>query len=85
MSDEIGAERTFERVSETSRRGVYGKDGRVCTSAPEARRRSYRRLNRLASELLKLDDKRPEPWVILSLYHYARHDNEKAMAHGFRR
>jgi len=37
-------------------------------------------LNRLASELLELDDKRPEAWVVLSLYHYVRHDNEKAIA-----
>ena len=37
-------------------------------------------LNQLASSLLEIDDKRPEPWSTLALYHQARNDHEKAIA-----
>lgn len=37
-------------------------------------------LGRLAQDLLALDDKRPEPWAALSLYHMAHQDTDKALA-----
>ena len=36
-------------------------------------------LGQLCADLLDSEDKRPEPWVCLSLYHLARDDHEKAM------
>lgn len=36
-------------------------------------------LNRLASDLLEVDDKRPEAWVCLALHHEARSEHEKAL------
>jgi anaphase-promoting complex subunit 7 len=77
MSDERGAESTFERVRQVDE-GCMEKMDEYAHLLQK--RGAEARLNRLASELLELDDKRPEPWVVLSLYHYARHDNEKAMA-----
>ena len=77
MSDEVGAERTFERVRQVDE-GCMEKMDEYAHLLQK--RGAEAQLNRLASELLELDDKRPEPWVVLSLYHYARHDNEKAMA-----
>jgi len=41
--------------------------------------RSLFQLNKLAGELLELDDKRPEPWVCLALYHQTKLDFEKAL------
>lgn len=37
-------------------------------------------LNQLASNLLEIDDKRPEAWTALALYHESRNDHEKALA-----
>jgi len=37
-------------------------------------------LGQLCADLLDSEDKRPEPWICLSLYHLARDDHEKAMA-----
>mmetsp|Transcript_32184 Transcript_32184/g.65361 ORF Transcript_32184/g.65361 Transcript_32184/m.65361 type:complete len:299 (-) Transcript_32184:101-997(-) len=37
-------------------------------------------LGQLSHDLLALDDKRPEPWAALSLYHMAHHDMDKALA-----
>lgn len=36
-------------------------------------------LQRLAMDMLQIDDKRPEAWVILALYHEARSDHEKSL------
>ena len=33
-------------------------------------------LGQLCADLLDAEDKRPEPWVCLSLYHLAREDHE---------
>ena len=43
------------------------------------RRNALGDLNRLAAELLEIDDKRPEAWVCLALYHESRSDHEKAL------
>lgn len=45
-----------------------------------ARQNSLDELNSLASSLLEIDDKRPEAWSTLALYHEARNDHEKALA-----
>ncbi|KAL7548087.1 hypothetical protein ACHAWF_011375 [Thalassiosira exigua] len=37
-------------------------------------------LGQLAADLLDIDDKKPEPWVCLSLYYLARDDHEKSIA-----
>eukprot|EP00573_Skeletonema_grethae_P003148 CAMPEP_0201686162 /NCGR_PEP_ID=MMETSP0578-20130828/709_1 /ASSEMBLY_ACC=CAM_ASM_000663 /TAXON_ID=267565 /ORGANISM="Skeletonema grethea, Strain CCMP 1804" /LENGTH=724 /DNA_ID=CAMNT_0048170177 /DNA_START=97 /DNA_END=2271 /DNA_ORIENTATION=- len=37
-------------------------------------------LGQLCADLLDVEDKRPEPWVCLSLYHLAREDHEKSIA-----
>lgn len=37
-------------------------------------------LGQLCADLLDAEDKRPEPWVCLSLYHLAREDHEKSIA-----
>jgi len=37
-------------------------------------------LGQLAADLLDIDDKKPEPWVCLSLYHLARDDHDKSIA-----
>ncbi len=36
-------------------------------------------LGQLCADLLDTEDKRPEPWICLSLYHLARDDHEKAI------
>jgi len=41
--------------------------------------RSLFHLNKLAGELLELDDKLPEPWVCLDLYHQTKLDFEKVL------
>lgn len=40
-------------------------------------------LGQLCADLLDAEDKRPEPWVCLSLYHLARDDHEKAIGEHF--
>ena len=37
-------------------------------------------LGQLCADLLDIDDKKPEPWVCLSLYHLARDDHDKSIA-----
>ena len=37
-------------------------------------------LGQLCADMLDAEDKRPEPWVCLSLYHLAREDHEKSIA-----
>jgi anaphase-promoting complex subunit 7 len=76
MSDEVGAEQTFERIRQVDDGCMEKMDeyGHLLQ-----KRGAEASLNRLASQLLELDDKRPEAWVALSLYHYARHDNQKAL------
>ena len=37
-------------------------------------------LGQLSADLLDIDDKKPEPWVCLSLYHLARDDHDKSIA-----
>jgi anaphase-promoting complex subunit 7 len=45
-----------------------------------ARKNAQDELNQLASNLLDVDDKRPEAWATLALYHESRNDHEKALA-----
>ena len=45
-----------------------------------AREHQVSALNELAEALLMIDDTRPEPWAVLSLYHEVHEDHEKALA-----
>jgi anaphase-promoting complex subunit 7 len=76
-SDEVAAKHTFQRVRHMDESCMEKMDEYAHLLQKAG---AEDELNRLASSLLELDDKRPEPWVVLSLYHYARQDNEKAMA-----
>jgi anaphase-promoting complex subunit 7 len=77
MNDEDGAARTFKRVIQIEESNVDCMDqyGQIL-----ARKNMQDELNQLASTLLDTDDKRPEAWVVLALYHEARNDHEKALA-----
>ena len=77
MNDEDGAVRTFARVRQLEDTNVDCMDqyGQIL-----ARQNSLDELNQLASNLLDIDDKRPEAWSTLALYHEARNDHEKALA-----
>lgn len=77
MNDEEGAARTFRKVRELEYSTVDSMDqyGQIL-----ARQNSLDELNQLASSLLDIDDKRPEAWATLALYHEARNDHEKALA-----
>lgn len=77
MNDEDGAARTFARIRQLESSNVDCMDqyGQIL-----ARKNMQAELNQLASNLLDADDKRPEAWATLALYHEARSDHEKAMA-----
>jgi anaphase-promoting complex subunit 7 len=77
MNDEAGAARTFHTVRQLDRCTVDSMDlyGQIL-----ARQNAMDELNELASTLLEVDDKRPEAWSALALYHEARHDHDKAIA-----
>lgn len=77
MNDEEGAARTFEKVRHLEHTNIDGMDqyGQIL-----ARQNLLDELNQLASSLLEIDDKRPEAWTTLALYHESRSDHEKAMA-----
>mmetsp|Transcript_17529 Transcript_17529/g.25941 ORF Transcript_17529/g.25941 Transcript_17529/m.25941 type:complete len:545 (-) Transcript_17529:74-1708(-) len=77
MSNETAAENTFQRIRHIDETCMEKMDEYASLLQ---KRGAIDELNRLASELLELDDKRPEPWIVLALYHYARRDNEKAIA-----
>jgi anaphase-promoting complex subunit 7 len=76
-SDDAGAERTFARIRQLDENNVECMDQYAQLFQ---RRNALGDLNRLAAELLEIDDKRPEAWVCLALYHEARSDHEKALA-----
>jgi len=77
MNDEEKAARTFSKVRQLDPTNVESMDlyGQIL-----ARQNNLDALNQLASTLLEVDDKRPEAWSALALYHEARQDHEKALA-----
>lgn len=77
MNDEENAERTFYKVRQLDPTTIDSMDlyGQIL-----ARQNNLDALNQLASTLLEVDDKRPEAWSALALYHEARQDHEKALA-----
>jgi tetratricopeptide (TPR) repeat protein len=77
MRDEEGAARTFAKVRQLEDTNVDGMDfyGQVL-----AQQSQLDSLNRLAVDMLDVDDKRPEAWTCLAIYHEARRDHEKALA-----
>mmetsp|Transcript_11628 Transcript_11628/g.16915 ORF Transcript_11628/g.16915 Transcript_11628/m.16915 type:complete len:335 (-) Transcript_11628:189-1193(-) len=75
--DASGAEQTFARVRQIDEHNMdcmdqYAQLFQWRGALPE--------LSLLSADLLDLDDKRPEAWVCLALFHQARNDNEKAIA-----
>ncbi|KAL3944419.1 MAG: hypothetical protein SGBAC_001497 [Bacillariaceae sp.] len=76
-NDEEGAARTFAKVRQLEHTNVDAMDqyGQIL-----ARQNMVDDLNQLASNLLEIDDKRPEAWTALALYHESRNDHEKALA-----
>lgn len=77
MNDEAAAGRTFAKLRQLEPTTVEKMDeyGQLL-----ARQNRLEELNQLASNLLEIDDKRPEAWSTLALYHEARSDHEKALA-----
>lgn len=77
MNDEEKAARTFAKVRQLDPTNIDSMDlyGQIL-----ARQNNLDALNQLASSLLEVDDKRPEAWSALALYHEARQDHEKALA-----
>jgi tetratricopeptide (TPR) repeat protein len=76
VSDDAGAELTFARVRQLDENNVECMDQYAQLFQ---RRNALADLNRLSSDLLEIDDKRPEAWVCLALSHEARNDHEKAI------
>jgi len=77
MNDEETAGRTFARARQLDPTIIDSMD---LYSQILARQNNLDALNQLASTLLEVDDKRPEAWCALALYHEARQDHEKAIA-----
>jgi hypothetical protein len=75
-SDPGGAELTFSRIREIDECSMDAMDEYAQLFQ---RRGALAELSTLSADLLDLDDKRPEAWVCLALYHQAQHDNEKAL------
>ena len=77
MNDEETAGRTFARVRQLDPTTIDSMDRYAQILA---RQNDLDGLNQLASTLLEVDDKRPEAWSALALYHETRQDHEKALA-----
>lgn len=77
MKDFEGSARTFANVRVLDPTVVDSMD---IYADILAKQNSLDELNQLASDLLDVDDKRPEAWTTLALYHEARLDHEKALA-----
>lgn len=77
VNDEEKASRTFAKVRQLDSTTIDCMDlyGQIL-----GRQNNLDALNQLASTLLDVDDKRPEAWSTLALYHEARQDHEKALA-----
>ena len=80
LSDDAGAEQTFARVRQLDENNMECMDQYAQLFE---RRGALSDLNRLAADLLEIDDKRPEAWVCLALCHEARNDHEKAIGTKF--
>ncbi len=75
-ADYAGAEATFEKVRALDQCNSEAMDQYASLFA---QRGDLVELNKLSNELLRLDDKRPEAWVSLALYHKAKGNKEKAI------
>lgn len=77
MDDELNAEYTFERIRYLEETQIDSMDhyGQIL-----AREDKISALNQLADSLLLIDDKRPEAWTTLALYHEMHADHDKALA-----
>lgn len=72
-----GAEMTYNRVRQVDEHSVLGMDEYAQILQQKG---AIMDLGRLSQDLLALDDKRPEPWTALGLYHLAHNDSDKAVA-----
>lgn len=72
-----GAEMTYNRIRQIDEHSVLGMDEYAQILQQKG---AILDLGRLSQDLLALDDKRPEPWTALGLYHLAHSDSEKAIA-----
>lgn len=68
---------TFQKIRALDYHFVEGMDTYASLLAKQC---NVAELGRLSSDLLTVDDKRPEAWVALALYHEALGDSEKAIA-----
>ena len=75
-NDDASAEKTFQRVRHLDENNVDAMDQYAQLLQ---RRGAIEELNRLAIDMMEINDKRPESWVILALYHEARSDHDKAL------
>jgi len=77
MCDSKSAERSFEglRLTEDCAIDYLDQYGQILAQEGE-----LEELNELAVCLLMINDKSPEAWTTLALYHEARDDHEKALA-----
>jgi len=71
------AEATFQKIRALDYHFVEGMDIFARLLAKQC---NVAELGRLSNDLLMVDDKRPEAWVALALYHEALGDSEKAIA-----
>lgn len=74
--DKAGAARYFEKVRKQLPSQIDHMD-KYALILSKLKRSSD--LNALADSLLVLDDRRPEAWAALSIYHQSRDDQDKAM------
>ena len=75
-ADYAGAEATFEKVRALDQ---FNSEAMDQYASLFAQRGDLVELNKLSNELLRLDDKRPEAWVSLALYHKAKGSKEKSI------
>lgn len=72
--DTLAAEHTFAQIRHIDEHQIDSMDQYAQLFQ---RRGAHVELNRLAGDLLDLDDKRPEPWVCLALYHQAHYKYDR--------
>mmetsp|Transcript_47144 Transcript_47144/g.115121 ORF Transcript_47144/g.115121 Transcript_47144/m.115121 type:complete len:635 (+) Transcript_47144:163-2067(+) len=77
LGDDDAAEQLFRLLTQIDPTNVDGMD---IYAHILARKHKQDALNLLATQLLEVDDKRPEAWSALAMYHEARNDHDKSIA-----
>lgn len=70
------ADLTFQKIRDLDYHLMEGMDSYATILAKQC---NVSELGRLSSDLLAIDDKRPEAWFSLAMYHDSRGDSEKAL------